>query len=105
MIIPYITTAKVTRPGVYTLCEGVGWLAVYRAIHTADHVQTIYFKDGATPLVTLMIPKSNPFQWIKLTKLPGMSEGIRFDTSLVVKLEEGCNLEIGYVLGKNAFDS
>jgi hypothetical protein len=105
MIIPNITTAKVTRPGVYTLCEGVGSLAAYRATHTADHVQTIYFKDGATPLVTLMIPKNNPFQWVKLTKLPGRSEGIRFDTSLVVKLEEECNLELWYVLGENAFDT
>jgi hypothetical protein len=105
MNIPYITTAKVTRPGVYTLCEGVGALLAYRVTHVKDYAQTIYFKDGSTPLVTLMIPKDNPPQWVKLTKLRGRSEGIRFETSLVVKLEEECNLELWYVLGENAFDS
>ena len=105
MNIPYITTAKVTRPGVYTLCEGIGALLAYRIAPAKDHVQTIYFKDGSSPLVTLFISKESQPQWVKLTKVPGMSEGIRFETSLVVKLEEGCNLEIGYVLGKNAFDS
>jgi hypothetical protein len=56
-------------------------------------------------LPTILIPREYPLLMVNLTKLPGMSEGIPFETSLVLKLEEECNLEIGYVLGKNAFDS
>lgn len=105
MIIPYIASARVTLPAVHTLCEGVGALLAYRVTHASDHLQTIYFKDGSTPLVTLIIPKDNPPEWVKLTKLPGRSQGIPFKTSLVVKLEEACELEVWYVVGENAFDS
>lgn len=91
-------TAQVYQPGNYTLCKGRGALLGYRVGHNRDRIQTIYIKDGSKLLVTLMIPKNYPMLIVNLTRLPGREEGIPFETSLGVKLEEECELEVVFML-------
>lgn len=106
MNITDVLTMMMTRPGTYTVCRGAGVLVGYCLYfyHTKDPVRTIYIRDGARSLLRIMVPREYPLLMVNLTKLPGMREGIPFETSLVVELEVECNMEIGYVLTENAFD-
>ncbi len=96
MDISKVLTAQVYHPGHYTLCKGAGVLLGCRVVHNNAYTQTIFIKDGAKLLVTLIIPKNYPMLAVNLTKIPGREEGIPFETSLTVKLEDECELEVAY---------
>lgn len=99
MIIPCITTAWVNTAGEQTLCVGSGALLAYRVRHKKPGTQTIIFRDGRTRLMTIFIPQGFPAYQFKITKMPGRQDGIPFEHSLVVSVEEDCELEVWYALG------